>query len=386
MKRVLTISAMLLAGAQAQADSHKPSLIIGNDQNSAENPFVQPQDDALSGGGRDQSLQFGDILQGRGANDVIFGGLGTDLLFGNDGDDVLVGGTEDFNPFNRDRAFGGYGDDAFLWAPGDGSDFFDGGPGQQDTLILGLIGELDGGQEVFQVQNDQNFDKPLIDPKTGLPVIDVQNSPGFCEVIDGSNYNNRKELKKLGLDHLVRFFIRNVADDFADGVQQDDNGLRVTIHLKDTEYLVCTNRDGGEVEVLNLQVSPPRKARIADLPLQTQKLLRSFQQDHGSGGGDHYYENLYGGKTYDSDYYNSGRKYRNTLHFSGSTGWFQTSFGKGRLSHVKYRRGQVSGRWHNQGKSGWFEFNFYRDNAFQGNWGYGEPGGEYGGQWNGQAR
>ena len=39
-----------------------PVLIEGSDQNNIANPFVQPQDPALSGGGRDQSQQFGDVL------------------------------------------------------------------------------------------------------------------------------------------------------------------------------------------------------------------------------------------------------------------------------------------------------------------------------------
>ena len=61
----------------------------------------------------------------------------------------------------------------------------------------------------------------------------------------------------LGIDHLVRFFIRGRAESFADGVQSEDNGLRVTLHLRDVEFLACTNRNGGEIEVLDLTTSPP---------------------------------------------------------------------------------------------------------------------------------
>ena len=35
-----------------------PSISIGSDLNSLGNPFVQPQDPAFSGGGRDQTLQL----------------------------------------------------------------------------------------------------------------------------------------------------------------------------------------------------------------------------------------------------------------------------------------------------------------------------------------
>ena len=47
------------------------------------------------------------------------------------GDDVIVGGTEGGQPApalpNSDIAYGEAGSDAFIWAPGDGSDAFVGG-------------------------------------------------------------------------------------------------------------------------------------------------------------------------------------------------------------------------------------------------------------------
>ena len=119
-------------------------IITGSDLNNKQNPTVQPQDPAQSGGGRDQTLQFGDILKGTWKDDLLIGRLGTDIMWGKRGNDILIGGTEDFNSFNRDRAFGGRGKDIFMWAPGDGSDFFDGGR-SLDILMLGLIGEVVDG-------------------------------------------------------------------------------------------------------------------------------------------------------------------------------------------------------------------------------------------------
>lgn len=205
----------------------------------------------------------------------MVGGLGVDVLRGNGGDDVLVGGTEDFNPFNRDHALGGDGNDVFIWAPGDGSDFFDGGKGHGDTVVFGLLGEDDGsGQPVFQVQNDQNFDALFINPANGLPVTDVANSPGFCTVIDdATSASSAHALDKLNLDHLVRFSIRAVADAFEQGAQSEDNGVRVTLHLRDVEYLVCTTRDGGVVEVLDLTQTPPAPMAVQDLPANAQAVL-----------------------------------------------------------------------------------------------------------------
>ncbi len=244
------------------------NVLVGADNNSAENPFLQPVDPALSGGGRDQTLKFGDILIGSGRQDLVLGGLGVDLLLGGQQDDVLVGGTEHFNPENRDRAFGGSGNDAFLWSPGDGSDYFNGGPGQ-DVVAFGLLGEINAeGELVFQVTNDQKAGDVYINPATGLPLMDMVNSPGFCEVVDGSTSSDAAtELNALGLDRLVRFFIRGVADSFEAGTQTEDNGLRVTLHLVDVEFLVCTNRDGGQIEAFDLTTQPPTQIRLSDVPV-----------------------------------------------------------------------------------------------------------------------
>ncbi len=245
-----------------------PGLLLGADNNSSQNTFLQAVDPALTGGGRDQTLMFGDILVGTTSEDLIMGRLGVDLLIGGQSDDVLVGGTEHFNPENRDRAFGGAGNDVFLWAPGDGSDFFDGGPGL-DVVALGLIGEInDAGDLVFQVTTDQQAGDVFIDPATGLPQMDVVNSPGFCEVIDDStSVDSAAELDAIGIDRLVRFFIRGAADSFAAGTQSDDNGLRVTLHLVDVEYLVCTSRDGGQIEAFDMTTQPPTQIRLGQVPV-----------------------------------------------------------------------------------------------------------------------
>lgn len=233
-------------------------ITIGADNNSRDNPFVQPQDPALSGGGLDQSMQFGDVLLGRFGNDLQIGGLGTDVLAGGHGNDVMIGGLEHFNPLNRDRAFGGSGSDVFIWKPGDGSDLFFGGR-QQDAVVFGVVGENKDGGVAFEVLNDQVAGDVFIDPDTSLPLVDVTNSPGFCEVIDRHTSPEAKdELQALGLDHLVRFSLRGFRDSFEAGQQSEDNGLRVTLHLKDVEVLVCTSRDGGAIEILDLTVSPPQ--------------------------------------------------------------------------------------------------------------------------------
>ncbi len=252
---LLGLSAHALADG-SRSNEKRINLIQGHDNNSAQNPFVQPQDPAFAGGGRDQSLEFGDVLLGSSRDDVINGRLGPDVIVGGRRSDVLLGGLEHFTANNRDRAFGGEGRDIFIWKPGDGSDFFDGG-NRQDAIVFGLTGEHVDGSAEFQVVNDGQAGELFIDPHTQLPKVDVTNSPGFCEIVDASSsVEAAEELEALGLDHLVRFSLRGVRDAFEAGQQADDNGLRVTLHLKDVEVLVCTSREGGEIELFDLSVSP----------------------------------------------------------------------------------------------------------------------------------
>ena len=67
------------------AEPFRFNVKVGSDANAVTNPFVQPQNPALSGGGRDQSLQFADDLIGTPLRDILIGRLGVDLLLGGDG-------------------------------------------------------------------------------------------------------------------------------------------------------------------------------------------------------------------------------------------------------------------------------------------------------------
>ncbi|MBV1919900.1 MAG: hypothetical protein KUG73_04405 [Pseudomonadales bacterium] len=268
-------------------------IIVGTDLNSnaGSNHLINALYSGNRGtnGGGDQSLQFGDNLMGTSYADVIIGGLGIDVLFGHGGNDVLIGGTEDFNGFNRDRAFGNEGDDVFIWTPGDGNDFFDGGAGT-DVLIVGLVGESqddDGSTEgapFFNVTppniivGSKNFDGIYLDPTTNLPVVDVINGPGFCDVLDRAT----SDINALNLDHLVRFTLRDPADIFAETLAKDpsihpdalDTGLRVAIHLKNTEYVVCGSRNGNTIDVFDLRYSPITKTTVDYLPADAYGLIQ----------------------------------------------------------------------------------------------------------------
>ncbi len=248
------------------------NVIEATDLNNRTNPTVQPQDPVLSGGNRDQTLQFGDVLRGTRKDDLLIGKLGTDLLFGFHGDDIIIGGTEDFNPFNRDRAFGGRGNDIFMWAPGDGSDLFEGGKGK-DAVMFGKIGEIgESGNIEFNVSppgtpGSQDSDPIFLSPRTNLPLMDVSGSPGFCKIIDESNaVGGKAALDALNVDHLVQFLLKGERND---GNEDGDNGLRVTLHLKDVETLVCTNPDVKAIQVFDLTKIPAQEIDVDDIQNRT---------------------------------------------------------------------------------------------------------------------
>ncbi len=270
------------------------SVQVGSDINTKENSLLSLNLGG-PGGSSNQSLRAGDILRGNGNDDLLIGGLGVDILIGGAGDDILIGGTEDFNSSvdgdelgadNRDRAFGQDGDDLFIWAPGDGSDFFDGGEGK-DVIIFGIIGEqkdADGtteGAPFFNVnpsgEGSKDFDGIYTD-ENGQPKIQVSNSPGFCSLIDIQVHADT--LNELELDQIVRFSIRGIANAFDAGERSDDDGLRVAVSIKNTEYVVCTRRDFdsevglSNVEVLKISSGVPVVAAISDLPEYIQVLIQ----------------------------------------------------------------------------------------------------------------
>ena len=284
--------------ADDDAPAQQPARIVlqGTDLNNIGSSLLSLNPDG-PGGSPNQGLRSGDVLQAGSTDSVMIGALGIDVLIGGDGDDVLIGGTEDFNSSvdgddrgsdNRDRAFGGVGNDLFIWAPGDGSDFFDGGPGI-DVVAFGILGEQrdsDSGTEgapFFNVNppgsdGSLNFDGIFLDPTTNLPIVSVSTSPGFCTVLDQST--NPTELATLSLDQLIRFSLRGVANAFDSGERTDDDGLRVSLSIRDVEYVVCTKRevaDGGgvdNIEVLDISTYPPTVATLADLPRSVQQQIQ----------------------------------------------------------------------------------------------------------------
>lgn len=304
--RLTTIMAAILSASIAGCGSdnspdEEPAivkqfqLVQGSDNNQKQNPLLSLNPGG-PGGSPNQSLRAGDVLNGDTQDNILIGGLGVDLLLGNAGDDILIGGTEDFNSNvdgddngsdNRDRAIGHSGDDVFIWAPGDGSDFFDGGEGT-DVIIFGVLGETrdangnTDGAPFFAVNppngnpGSQDFDGIHLDEKN-QPRVRVSESPGFCSVVDSQAAQGSFE--QLNIDNIVRFSLRTIANAFDAGEREDDDGLRVAVTLKNTEFLVCTRRQldadnaANNIEVFDIRHGIPLAAEISDLPEYVQEII-----------------------------------------------------------------------------------------------------------------
>jgi Ca2+-binding RTX toxin-like protein len=200
-------------------------LLFGADDDNLENPAIQPPNTAAN-----QSLNNTDVLIGGAGYDVLIGLLGSDVLRGGPGNDILVGGTEQGTQPNSDIIFGDAGHDVNIWAPGDGSDAFIGGPGI-DAMVFGVI------------DRDANNIPVLSAPQgaylSGVPTANVSGQGGFCTLEAVTD-------PEFGFEWLVRFFVRSTG------------ALAVTIRLAEVEQVFCTSQAGGEITYADLTQRNPQ--------------------------------------------------------------------------------------------------------------------------------
>ncbi|MGD9694273.1 MAG: hypothetical protein AB7V42_01255 [Thermoleophilia bacterium] len=270
--RRAAIAAVAVAGLAAAAipaganlidlrDANRDLVLIGADDDDVVDATIQPP-----GVTANQTLRKGDQLLGGLGDDVLVGRLGPDTLVGNGGDDVLIGGMEggsDVAAFpNFDIADGGAGDDAFVWAPGDGSDAFVGGepprytwvtktrvvrrngrnvrvtrkvrvpsPADDDVLVIGQPELLPGDNSQPALFPTRFGQLPRVNVSGANAPATVGTAPprpfakGFCEVVPAP--------PGLGYQHLVRFFV------------QATRAQAVTIRVKDVERVLCRT-DGAD--------------------------------------------------------------------------------------------------------------------------------------------
>ena len=144
----------------------------GNDfviLDTANGPFTTAKPTVVDGGRGD------DILLGGSGNETFFGGAGNDTVDGNGGADV---------------AFLGYGNDTFIWDPGDGSDTIDGGAGRDTHVFNGSGGNeimaatADGGHVRFTrnlggiVMDLNDFEQLDVNPVGGSDTVTVNDLSG----------------------------------------------------------------------------------------------------------------------------------------------------------------------------------------------------------------
>jgi hypothetical protein len=175
-------------------------------------------------------------------------------MLGGPDHDVFIGGTEQGNRPNSDIQIGESGNDTAIWAGGDGSDLFDGGPGSSDALVFGTID-----------RDAKNV--PILSPvtgrheRTGLPTANVTGQGGFCRLERVDDPGSR------GFEFLVRFFVRATGN------------LAVTVRTRDVEQVFCTTEAGGNATFADLAAADPAfvpvtLGEVAELNKTVAKIIR----------------------------------------------------------------------------------------------------------------
>jgi Ca2+-binding RTX toxin-like protein len=230
----LAILGVLTSTAHAHdgALKSRPQLLIGLDDDRQDNAALQ------AGAAANQSLNRTDILIGGSGNDVMFGLNGNDVMDGGPGRDIILGGpdggTPPGGPPNSDIMFGGHGNDVNLWAPGDGSEAFIGGPGLRDALVFG--------------STDRQI---TADPETGflLPTL-LLGIPGFPQGIPTANVSGVTSFCTIEASPLpeYEFLVRFL------GVA---GNLIVTVRVSEVEQVFCSGQGGGAITFADLTVPYP---------------------------------------------------------------------------------------------------------------------------------
>jgi hypothetical protein len=139
--------------------------------------------------------------------------------------------------------FGGPDDDVNLWAPGDGSEVFVGGPGR-DALIFGATDREENADQATGVRLPELRSGVDGFPQ-GIPTANVSGLTNFCTV----------EASPLpGYDYFVRF--RNAA-----------GNILATVRVRDVEQVFCSQ--GGGIAFADLSQSSPAFGVVSQAQVQT---------------------------------------------------------------------------------------------------------------------
>lgn len=211
-----------LAQAALQEGGNRRDVLIGRDNDNANNTFVQPP-----GVSAPQHLDNTDILRGAGGDDLLIGRLGDDVLLGDDHDDILVGGPEAGQRPNSDVIFGGRGDDINIWVGGDGSDAFVGDQGDDTMVFAGSFAQVENGvPRLVEFQGRR------------VPLVPIDNQRQFSCTIEAVPAE-----QELGFAFLVRFRV--------------NNAIVVTVRQQNVEQVLCSSPNPGTVLVADLTRQHP---------------------------------------------------------------------------------------------------------------------------------
>jgi hypothetical protein len=232
---VIGSAALPIAEAAVQIGGTDSDVLVGRDDDNVNNPEIQPDPSPPAA---NQSLNNTDVQVGGRDHDILIGLQGSDVQIGDDGDDIFIGGPEGGTPPpNSDVQFGGRGNDISIWAPGDGSDAFFGGPGR-DALVIGLIDRNPADTRLPLLSNPTNS------YPDGRPSVNVSGTNGFCTI-------DRVEDPGLAYEFLVRF--RNRAT----------GNLIVTIRTTEVEQVFCPGLTPGEIVFADLTKDAPEFVPVA---------------------------------------------------------------------------------------------------------------------------
>ena len=142
--------------------------------------------------------------------------------------------------------FGGHGNDVNLWAPGDGSEAFDGGPGL-DAIIFGAT-EREGVAEPSTGVRLPTLLFGVAGFPQGIITADVSGLGNFCSI---------EASPSTGYQFLVRF--RSAAT----------GNIIVTVRVTDVEQVFCTSQSGGSIAFADLTVPSPAFGAVSLPEVQT---------------------------------------------------------------------------------------------------------------------
>jgi RTX calcium-binding nonapeptide repeat (4 copies) len=220
---VAAVSVVASAGAALQLGGFGRDVLVGADNDNTANAFIQP-----AGVAANQSLNNTDVILGNAREDLLIGLKGNDVIAGEHGDDVLVGGIEKAQQPNSDVLFGGRGRDVNIWAPGDGSDFFQGGPGYDTHISAPLVLDAAGNLALF----DGRYGPRRV------PHVSIDAKPQF-----GCTIERVPADSGLGFEFVTRFLV--------------NGNVVVTIRLDDVEVVLCPSPNAGKVLVAYLRQATP---------------------------------------------------------------------------------------------------------------------------------